>query len=85
MDFKVGDIVLLPIIVGLVEVVKRVVPEAYKDSVTRVAPVISLGLGVVAGFVYIAPQDPGMAVLSGIVMGLSASGLYSGSKSIVGK
>ena len=85
MNFNVGDIGLIAVIVGLVEVVKGVVPSAYADLVKRLSPVISIALGIAAGFVYVSPGQPAMAVLSGLVMGLSASGLYAGTKTLAGK
>ncbi|MBU5486452.1 holin [Clostridium sp. MSJ-11] len=45
-------------------------------------PVLNLLLGIVAGMVYVSPQDTKTAVLSGIVIGLTSSGLYSGTKNI---
>ena len=85
MDFTFADIGLIAVIVGLVEVVKGLVPETYKSVGNRLSPVAAIGLGIAAGFYYVAPGQPEMAVLSGIVMGLSASGLYSGTKSLAGK
>ena len=84
-EYTVGDIALIAVIVGLVELVKVVTPEAYKPTVKRISPLISLVLGIVAGIVYVEPGNPELAILAGIVMGLSASGLYSGGKSIAGK
>ncbi len=85
MDFTFADIGLIAVIVGLVEVIKGLVPDAYKNIANRLSPVVAIGLGIAAGYVYIAPGQPEMAVLSGIVMGLSASGLYSGTKAVAGK
>lgn len=85
MEFTFADIGLIAVIVGLVEVIKGLVPEAYKDVASRISPVVAIGLGIAAGYVYIAPGDVRMAILAGVVMGLSASGLYSGTKSLAGK
>lgn len=85
MEFTFADIGLIAVIVGLVEVIKGLVPDAYKSVANRVSPVVAIGLGIAAGYFYIAPTDPKTAILAGVVMGLSASGLYSGSKSLAGK
>lgn len=64
---------LTPIVVGVVQALKALrIPDS-------VAPVLSLVLGVVAGALW---SEAGTAwqemTLTGIVIGLSASGLYSG-------
>ncbi len=74
MDFTAGGIALIPVIVGLVEIVKRL---GLND---KFAPLVSLVFGVVAGIVYLSPGNVQMGVLQGIVMGLAAVGLYSGVK-----
>lgn len=74
LEFVAYDIAVVPVIIALIELVKRAgVPK-------RVLPVLSVALGIVAGFVYIAPGQADEAVLVGVVMGLSAVGLYSGAK-----
>ncbi|NDI35662.1 hypothetical protein [Chengkuizengella sediminis] len=42
-------------------------------------------LGVATGIFYVSPDDPKQAILVDIVMGLAASGLWSGAKNIVRK
>ncbi|MDP5275262.1 hypothetical protein [Chengkuizengella axinellae] len=79
MDFQVYDIAIVPIIVALVHLAKQIGLSA------KYQPVLSLVLGVVTGIVYVAPSDPKQAILVGIVMGLAASGLWSGAKNIVRK
>lgn len=87
------DIGLIAVIVGLVQVVKDIaheaIPEDKKEKGKRIidktCPLLSIGFGIAAGFIYVAPGQPEIAILAGIVMGLSASGLYSGTKSIAGK
>lgn len=79
MAFTAYDFALVPIIIVLVEVIGGMgVPS-------RFLPAVALALGLAGGFVYIAPDDPAKAVLSGIVMGLSAIGTYSGVKNTIGK
>jgi len=63
------------VIVGVVELLKRIGLPA------KLAPVVALVLGLAAGIVYVAPGDLRQGVLMGIVLALSAMGLYSGGKS----
>ncbi|NBI28166.1 hypothetical protein [Chengkuizengella marina] len=79
MDFQVYDIAIVPIIVALVQLAKQIGLSA------KYQPVFSLVLGVATGIFYVAPGDPKQAILVGIVMGLAASGLWSGAKNIVEK
>lgn len=76
MDKTIFEVALVPVIIGVSEVAKRVgFPAKY-------IPVLNLVLGVVAGFIYAAPANPAEAALVGIALGLSASGLYSGVKNV---
>lgn len=77
MDITVLDIALVPVIIGLVEVFKTL------GLTDRYAALASLLLGVVAGVVFADTGILAQDVLVGIALGLSASGLYSGSKSLV--
>jgi len=71
---EVYNVAIIPLIVGLVELAKKLgLPDKF-------AAVLSAILGVVIGLVYVAPDDPAKAVLVGLSMGLAASGLYSGVK-----
>lgn len=79
MDFTlltVAQVALVAVTVGLVEVIKRT--NIVAD---RFIPLVSIVVGIALAFVY-----PGISiavtVLSGIVIGLSASGLYSGTKTV---
>ncbi|MDV6377160.1 hypothetical protein ORD22_02645 [Sporosarcina sp. GW1-11] len=76
---EITDIVLIPVIIGLIEVMK-----AY-GLPKKLMPVFALIFGIGGGIFYLFPQDWKSGILSGIIMGLSASGLYSGSKTIVRK
>ncbi len=74
---EIYDVAIIPLIVGLVELAKKLgLPDKF-------AAVLSAVLGVVIGLVYVAPDDPAKAVLVGLSMGLAASGLYSGVKNTV--
>ena len=67
--------IIIPVIIGLVHVAKKT------GLSSRYAPLLSIILGVVAGYFYVSPNTIG--VLMGIVGGLSASGLWSGVKATV--
>lgn len=74
---EVYNVAIIPLIVGLVELAKKLgLPDKF-------AAVLSAILGVVIGLVYVAPDDPAKAILVGLSMGLAASGLYSGVKNTV--
>ena len=79
MEINTIDVTLVPVIVGMVAVF---VPKKYKK---KAAPVVSVALGILAGVLYLAPGDIKQGILAGIVLGLSATGLYSGAKNTVGK
>lgn len=73
-DITIYGMALVPVIMGLVELLKRVgIPKKY-------VPVFAILLGILCGLYYLAPDDPRKAVFLGIVMGLSSIGLYSGTK-----
>jgi len=76
---EIYDVVLIPLIIGLIEVFK-----IFGIS-KRTMPILSLVLGVLAGTIYIYPHDLKAGVLVGLMMGLSASGMYSGGKAIIVK
>jgi hypothetical protein len=73
----------IPIIVALVEMVKRVVP---KDTPVGVYPIVSLifGLALNVGVGAYRHSDMGLAVIGGLIVGLAASGLYSGGRTVTG-
>lgn len=71
---EVYDIAIVPLIVGLVELVKKLgLPSKF-------CPIVGVVLGVVIGMVYVSPTDIAKGVLVGASLGLSAVGLYSGTK-----
>lgn len=73
-EIEAFGIALIPVLIGLVEVAKRV---GLKN---KYAPVFSIALGVIAGVVYAVPESLSGGILVGIALGLGASGLYSGAK-----
>ena len=69
----------IPVIVGIVEVLKRI---GLKD---RFAPITSIIIGIVLGILYGNEGDIKKGVLQGVYFGLAATGLYSGTKNVVGE
>lgn len=66
---------IIPVVLALTEVAKKL------GLRTKWCPVLAIILGAV-GSVYLNTVDLS-SILSGIVYGLSASGLYSGTKSVI--
>lgn len=74
---SVADIALIPVTVGIVEAVKRT--NVLQD---KFAALVSIAVGVGISFVFPA-ATVGLTLLAGVVIGLSASGLYAGTKSTI--
>jgi len=71
---EVYDIAIVPFILGIVELVKKLgLPSKF-------CPIVGVVLGIVIGIVYISPADITKGILVGASLGLSAVGLYSGTK-----
>ncbi len=68
--------IIIPFIVGVTQALKKA------GLATRYAPLMSVLLGGIAGYLYIFQSTTG--VLFGIVAGLSACGLWSGTKTTIG-
>ncbi|RKD21131.1 hypothetical protein BEP19_15785 [Ammoniphilus oxalaticus] len=76
--FEIYDVAIIPLIIGLIELCKRVgVP-------IKLSPVIALLLGLAAGIFYIG-ADVKEGIIVGLMLGLSATGLYSGAKNVTEK
>ena len=74
MEISIYDVALIPVVSGLVELFKQTgLPQKYWA-------LVSLVIGIIIGIIYIDPLKKG--ILIGMMVGLSASGLYSGTKSI---
>jgi hypothetical protein len=71
-------ILLIPIILGITEIVKRLLSESVA---TKWAPIISLIIAIVSAVMVIGVTR--QALVAGVVMGLSASGLWSSLKSAI--
>ncbi|AQR77421.1 transposase [Paenibacillus larvae] len=78
MNIEITDALLVAVIVGFVEISKRM------GLPVRLAPVLSVILGIIAGVVYF-PGDVKTSVMFGIISGLTSCGLYSAGKSAVKK
>jgi hypothetical protein len=76
-SITIGAAATVPIIVALTQMVKMTgfVQDKY-------APFVSIGMGILVSFLLTSAEarDWGQIVLSGILFGLAASGLYSGVK-----
>lgn len=83
MPTEYAGVLAIPLIIGLVEAAKRVGLDAVW------ATPLAIGLGLAVSLGYVAAQAvPGSqvwldAVMWGLALGLSASGLYSGAKKAV--
>lgn len=75
---EIYGIALVPLIVGIVEVTKQV------GLPTRFAPLLALLLGLGSGFV-MHTTSISETLVTGVMVGLSASGLYSAGKTMMGK
>jgi hypothetical protein len=74
MDLTINGVAMVPVVIGLVAAATGLgMPK-------KLAPVLAVGLGVAVGVLYVNPGDTMQGVLSGVAIGLSAVGLYSGAK-----
>lgn len=76
--FEIYDVAIIPLILAITELFKKVgLPAKY-------SPFVAVIFGLLAGIFYIA-TDIKEGIIVGLMFGLSASGLYSGSKNIKSK
>lgn len=72
-----AGIAIIPLLIGILEVVKKLgINKKY-------VPVISLILGIGIGIALFAAGDMKTGIIQGVYIGLSAVGLYSGTKNTV--
>lgn len=77
MEVSKEFLILVPVVVGVVQVIKTVgMPSKY-------APLTSLILGVAGALFFIGGGVTGMNALQGVIVGLTASGLWSGVKATI--
>lgn len=77
---QIYDVALIPFIIGLVQILKYF---GFREK--WFLPLASLLFGILAGVIYLYPYDLKSGILIGVLMGLSASGMYSGTKAIMEK
>ena len=77
--FEIYDVVLIPLIMGIVELLKKA------GVSKKILPLVALSIGIAIGVVYVANFEWKQGVLVGTMLGLAASGLYSGSKNTLEK
>lgn len=78
-NLTIYDIAVAPLIIAIVAFATEMgLPKKY-------APSLSLALGVAAGVIYVAPNDPKQGVVIGLALGIAAVGLHSGTKNSVKK
>ncbi|MDQ0174362.1 hypothetical protein [Bacillus chungangensis] len=76
--FEIYDIALIPLILGVVELAKRL------GLPTKYSPIVAVVFGLLFGIFYVADglKD---GLIIGLAMGLAASGLYSFGKNVTTK
>jgi len=77
MNMEYAGIALIPLIIGLAEVIKKI------GLNSKFIPLVNLILGLIAGIIFLNPGDIKAGIIQGLFIGLSASGLYSGVKNTV--
>lgn len=78
-EMEVYGVAIIPVIVGLIEVAK------VGGLPKRFAPILAVILGILAGIVYLEPDNIKGGVLKGIAIGLASVGLYSGTRNVISK
>jgi len=76
---EIYDVAAIALIVGLVEVLKGF------GLTKKWQPVVSILFGLAAGVFYVYPADLKGGIIIGLMLGLSASGLYSSGKNMLEK
>lgn len=77
--FQVYDVALIPLIIGLVQLLKTL------GLRKKYLPLASLVLGLAGGLFLVYPDDTKGGIVVGLMLGLSASGLYSSTKNTLEK
>jgi len=69
-----NESIIVPIIISVVELAKGLgLPKKY-------SALVAVGAGLLLGIFYLHPADYKSGIFDGIVFGLTAAGLYSGTK-----
>ena len=74
---EIYEIPIVPLIIGLVELLKSL---GLPNKLSALAAAL---LGVVIGVFFVAPKDIPRGIITGLSLGLAASGLYSTTKNTV--
>lgn len=74
-----AGIAIIPLLIGILEVFKRL------GLTDRYIPLFSLVLGITVGILLFADGDLSTGIVQGTFIGLSAVGLYSGTKNTIEK
>ena len=77
MDFNITTGLLVALLIAVLEVIKKV---EFVDH--KFIPIMSLGLGILIGIFY-SGFDIKEGILYGVMLGVSAVGLYSGATNVV--
>lgn len=73
-EFFTTASIFIPVMIGLAKVAQLVMlPKKW-------TPIWNLVIGLAIAIIYVSPGNIKMAIMVGIMLGLSASGLYSGVK-----
>lgn len=74
---EVYNVFIIPLILGIVELFK------ISGMKAKYSPIVAVVFGIVIGVVYLTNYDWKQGILVGIMLGLSATGLYSGGKNVM--
>lgn len=72
-----GESVVVPVIISLIELLKGLGLPAKFSALASVI------IGALIGIFYLEPKDIKIGLFKGVIYGLTASGLYSGTKNTV--
>ncbi len=74
LEFFTTASIFIPVMIGLAKIAQLVMlPKKW-------TPIWNLVIGLAIAIIYVSPGNIKMAIMVGIMLGLSASGLYSGVK-----
>ena len=74
LEFFTAASIFIPVMIGLAKIAQLVMlPKKW-------TPIWNLVIGLAIAIIYVSPGNIKMAIMVGIMLGLSASGLYSGVK-----
>ena len=78
-DITIGNVAIVPLIIGILEMFKKLGLD------NKYIPTLSVIFGVVSGFAFNGFTNPIESIYTGVAIGLSAVGLYSGAKNTLQK